>query len=144
MGNKCIKINSIQGLRKGDHISYKNGFFYHHGIVIDLDPQENTITVLHFIDNTVGTRNDGLLDHPAVSYAKVREEVIDVGLYVSKDKLYRYLYEDHECGSVDDVVARAKAHLMKSKFNVQYTNCKDFAVRCKTIETLLSGIARGA
>lgn len=66
-------------------------------------------------------------------FYQVREEVIDVGLYVTKDKLYRYLYEDHECVPAEDVVLCARAHRERSKFNVQYNNCEDFAVRCKTI-----------
>jgi len=64
---------------------------------------------------------------------KVREEVIDVGLYVTNGKLYRYLYEDHQCVPVEDVVLCARSHKERSKFNVPYNNCEDFAVRCKTI-----------
>lgn len=67
--------------------------------------------------------------------------MIDYGLYATRDKLYRYLYEDHECVGPEEVLFRAKSHLDKTRFNAQYNNCEDFAMRCKTSASLQAQLA---
>lgn len=135
MGNRYTKVSNIKEVRRGDHVSYKNGWFYHHAIVVQVDPAENTLTVIHYLHNSVGSKTESTApsDHPAISYARVREEVIDFGLYATCDRLYRYLYEDHECVGAEEALAKARLHLDdRTRFNVRYNNCEDFAVRCKT------------
>jgi len=70
MGSNITKVTSISSIRRGDHISYKNGWFYHHGIVVDIDAKDNILTVIHYMHNTIGSRSENQ-DNPAISYAKV-------------------------------------------------------------------------
>ena len=103
-------VNEITELQTGDHIVLYSHFAHprHHCIVLWHDGVSK-VNVIH------NTYRDG-----------VRQEWIDFVLPV-----YKVIYDERDCHSDNDVLARAVSKLGESSYDLITYNCKHFAAWCK-------------
>ncbi|KAH3712580.1 hypothetical protein DPMN_072330 [Dreissena polymorpha] len=110
-----IKMNGIDKLKAGDHISWFRIFYWHHAIVLAVNTKTQTLKVIHW------TRC-------GQSFV-VKEEDLDVQ---ESDVIFKINYAD-VVDSVKLVIARARSFLVKTKSYWLFTNnCETLATFCKT------------
>ncbi len=105
-------IHDLTELHKGDHVVVSGYLLHprHHVIVLETDPDNHRLHVIHR-----RYRHGGVL-----------EEWLEVDLPV-----YRVTWSEEDGRSPEETVKRARSKLGEKGYNLINNNCKQFAVWCK-------------
>ena len=107
------RVNTLEILRKGDHIAWHQALgYWHHAIIIDAEP--GSLNVVHY-------------NGPNINKGIIMEEWISID---QTQLLYRIDYKD--CNHPDVVIQRARSRVGEHKYNLLTNNCEHFARWCKT------------
>ena len=117
---------SLDQIRRGDHICFDRGFYWHHAIVETADKSNGEVNVIEYSnspkqfsqDNSSPPKNPGLA---VVVRRKFRLENESV-----------YVIKHDRCFNPETVVSRAKSKLGERKYHPVTNNCEHFALWCKT------------
>ena len=117
---------SLDQIRRGDHICFDRGFYWHHAIVETADKSNGEVNVIEYSnspkqfsqDNSSPPKNPGLA---VVVRRKFRLENESV-----------YVIKHDRCFNPETVVSRAKSKLGERKYDPVTNNCEHFALWCKT------------
>ncbi|WAR23267.1 hypothetical protein MAR_036936 [Mya arenaria] len=106
-------VKSITDLEQGDQVVFYGWLLHprHHAIVVDIDPSQNKVRVIH------NTYEHGVI-----------EEWVDF-----KTPLYKVIYESDSSREPESVVESARSKLGNNNYNIAIYNCKDFANWCKEV-----------
>ncbi|OWF34464.1 hypothetical protein KP79_PYT03512 [Mizuhopecten yessoensis] len=105
-------------LKPGDHVTWLRYFLYwHHGIVSEINAEENTIGMIHWV-NMNGENTFKII------YERIK---------VKNDPMYRIHYTDSVTkeNPTEIVLARARSRIGDIRYKLFSDNCESFATFCK-------------
>jgi hypothetical protein len=120
------EISTLKDLRPGDHISFhRRCSFWHHALVTEVDPAGLWVRLIQY-----GPRrnSDRTLWEIITNKGIVEERRVDINPV--KERLYRMDYYD-QCFDPCEVIARARARLGETSYNVVGSNCEHLVRWCK-------------
>ena len=121
-----VRAFSLDQIRRGDHLCFDRGFYWHHAIVETADKSNGEVNVIEYSnsakqfiqDNSSPPKNPGLAVVVRRKYRLENESV--------------YVIKHDRCFNPETVVSRAKSKLGERKYHPVTNNCEHFALWCKT------------
>lgn len=136
---ECVRIMpvlSINHLKPGDHIVFRNVNYDHHGIVYSVDSKKETIIIIE-VSNTLAGASPGIASSssplPAMSKAskaKIRVSQKTLDFKTEKIALVHYQYRLDRPRTVKRAVHYACT--VSFHYNLFSNNCEHFATYCAT------------